>query len=347
MFRAIRIPVTAIAVVLLAASSTRAERRMIEITKGSEEATRKGNAFLKKTINRDGGCSEDLAGGQSDIGVTAMVGLALLSQGNTPIDGPKSRELRQITEFLLKTVERMPSNAGDITERTDTQLQRKIGRHAHSFFAAAFLSQVLGEDWESHRVRRALEKLTKAISMAQQEDGTWGTGSWAPMLGTVMGWVSLRGAHSVGISVQADSDKTARKIVEQMKAFKGGGWMMELYKNATGIRVLHALGEGDDETSREMFRKVEDLVNNKANNVFSNAGGEEYIAFHLITECMLQAGGEDWKRWFPTIRDGMVKSQNADGSWTGHHCITSRTFCTAAAILVLQSPNRFLPISQE
>jgi hypothetical protein len=96
-----------------------------------------------------------------------------------------------------------------------------------------------------------------------------------------------------------------------------------------------------------MFKKVEDLVSNKANNVFTNAGGEEYIAFHLITECMLQAGGDDWKRWFPSIREGLVNSQNADGSWTGHHCITSRTFCTAAAILVLQSPNRFLPISQE
>jgi hypothetical protein len=39
--------------------------------------------------------------------------------------------------------------------------------------------------------------------------------------------------------------------------------------------------------------------------------------------------------------------QNGDGSWTGHHCITSRTFCTAAAVLVLSAPNRMLPISQE
>ena len=29
--------------------------------------------------------------------------------------------------------------------------------------------------------------------------------------------------------------------------------------------------------------------------------------------------------------------QNGDGSWTGHHCITGRTFCTAAALLVLMS----------
>ena len=58
---------------------------------------------------------------------------------------------------------------------------------------------------------------------------------------------------------------------------------------------------------------------------------------------MLQKG-DDWATWFPTMRDKIVGVQNADGSWTGHHC-TSRTFCTAA-ILVLTSPNRYLPISQ-
>ena len=64
------------------------------------------------------------------------------------------------------------------------------------------------------------------------------------------------------------------------------------------------------------------------------------------TETMLQKGGGDWAKWYPTVRDKVIGVQNADGSWTGHHCITSRTFCTAAAILVLTSPNRYLPISQ-
>jgi hypothetical protein len=61
---------------------------------------------------------------------------------------------------------------------------------------------------------------------------------------------------------------------------------------------------------------------------------------------MLQKGGADWKLWFPVVRDKIVSIQNSDGSWTGHHCITSRTFCTAAACLVLTSPYRYLPISQ-
>ena len=107
----------------------------------------------------------------------------------------------------------------------------------------------------------------------------------------------------------------------------------------------YEIGRDDEDVAKAAFKGVEDLVN-KDNTAFSQAGGEEYLAFHLITETMLQKGGKDWKTWFPTVRDKIVGVQNQDGSWTGHHCITSRTFCTAAACLVLSSPNRYLPISQ-
>ena len=121
--------------------------------------------------------------------------------------------------------------------------------------------------------------------------------------------------------------------------------MHTLYKNATGVRVLYAMGMENEKTSVQAFKEVVDLVT-KDNTAFSQAGGEEYLAFHLITETMLQKGGKDWQARFPTVRDKIISVQNADGSWTGHHCITSRTFCTAAACLVLSSPNRYLPISQ-
>jgi hypothetical protein len=168
------------------------------------------------------------------------------------------------------------------------------------------------------------------------------------MLGTVMGWVSLRAAHYAGIKVGGSPELVANYIVQQMQvnlAQNQGSWMHTLYKNATGIRVLYALGKDDDPIAKKAFADVKQLVN-KDNTAFSQAGGEEYLAFHLITETMLQKGGDDWGTWFPTMRDKIVGVQNADGSWTGHHCITSRTFCTAAAILVLTAPNRYLPISQ-
>ncbi len=100
----------------------------------------------------------------------------------------------------------------------------------------------------------------------------------------------------------------------------------------------------NEAVAKKAFQDVSKLVT-QDNTAFSQAGGEEYLAFHPITENMLQKGGNDWAAWYPTVRDKIISVQNADGSWTGHHCITSRTFCTAAAILVLIAPNRYLPFS--
>lgn len=316
-----------------------------EHTAASERAIRRGIDWLLKAQHRDGWCGVDI-GMPADIGCTSMTGLAFLAQGNTPIEGPRSRELRQMVAFLLKTVETMPSD--DITSAQQTQLQNKIGRHAHSFFAALLLSQVLGEGWEVEPVQTALRRVITAIVSAQTPDGHWGQQSWAPTLGTVMGWVALRAAHFVGLRVGNSPDATAKHLARQMSTSlgpQGGSWMHTLYKNATGVRVLYALGQEEDAAAKQAFRDVLKLVTTD-NTAFSQAGGEEYLAFHLITETMLQKGGVDWQTWFPVVRDKIISVQNADGSWAGAHCITSRTFCTAAAVLVLSAPNRYLPISQ-
>jgi hypothetical protein len=315
-----------------------------EWTKASERAVTRGVEWLMKTQHRDGGCGVDI-GQATDIGCTAMVGLSLLALGNTPVEGTRSREVRAIVNYLLRQVETMPND--DITSQVQTQLQNKIGRHAHTFFATVFLCEVVGEGYDPVPVQKALKRLVNVI-VATQSDGHWGQQSWAPMLGTVMGWVALRAAHQVGMKVGNTPEATGDYIVKQMAGGlgnQGGSWMHTLYKNATGIRVLYELGREDEQVAKTAFKGVEDLVT-KDNTAFSQAGGEEYLAFHLITETMLQKGGQDWKTWFPTVRDKICGVQNSDGSWTGHHCITSRTFCTAAACLVLSAPNRFLPISQ-
>jgi len=316
-----------------------------EFTPQSERSVQRGDDWLMKTMHRDGGCGVDI-GQPTDIGCTCMTGLALMAQGNTPVEGPRSREVQRIVSFIVRATENMPSD--DITSQMGTQLQNKIGRHAHSFFAATFLAEVIGEGWDTEPVRTALKRVVAAIVRSQTAQGHWGDQSWAPMLGTVMGWVSLRAAHYAGIRVGGSPDLTAKHLAQQMQvglAQNQGSWMHTLYKNATGIRVLYALGMEDDPTAKRAFADVKQLVN-KDNTAFSQAGGEEYLAFHLITETMLQKGGDDWATWYPSLRDKIVGVQNSDGSWTGHHCITSRTFCTAAAILVLTAPNRYLPISQ-
>ena len=50
---------------------------------------------------------------------------------------------------------------------------------------------------------------------------------------------------------------------------------------------------------------------------------------------MIIAGGEEWHAWNDKMHGLLKKIQNPDGSWSGHHCITNSTFCTAAVIQCL------------
>ena len=72
---------------------------------------------------------------------------------------------------------------------------------------------------------------------------------------------------------------------------------------------------------------------------FGNNGGEEFMSFLMTGESMLMQGGDSWKKWYDMMSGKLVNIQNGDGSWNGHHCITSPVFCTATCLLILSIHN--------
>ena len=314
------------------------EPSFAEFTSGSLESIEHGMEWVMKTFNRDGGCGQDI-GQPSDTACSASVGLALLSQGNTPVEGPYSRQVRGITRYLLHV-----ANAGLIPTDRNTYIRGDLGVYADYFFAALFLTQVIGEGTDPEPIRRSLARLVDEINKGQSPQGHWGTDARAPQIGATVGWASLRGAHFAGFRVEANIEKTRDWIISQMgqglSAGTGG-----LYRNAAGIRVLYPMGREDTPEFKRAVAMLFAFVENRSTS-FGRLGGEEFLAFHLINETMLQMGGEDWERWFVPARQKFMDCQNNDGSWTGYTCINSRTFCTAMALLVLCSPNRYLPVSQ-
>ncbi|MBX9583942.1 MAG: hypothetical protein K2X87_26890, partial [Gemmataceae bacterium] len=76
---------------------------------------------------------------------------------------------------------------------------------------------------------------------------------------------------------------------------------------------------------------------------FGSNGGEEFLSFLNISEALLVKGGKDWTDWDAKMTQGLEKAQDKDGSWAGHHCITGKTFCTAAALLVLTADRTPFP----
>ena len=80
---------------------------------------------------------------------------------------------------------------------------------------------------------------------------------------------------------------------------------------------------------------------------FGSNGGEEFLSYLNIGESLVVKGDKTWKSWDKSITENLLRVQNSDGSWSGHHCITGRTFCTAAALLVLMVDRSLLPISEK
>ena len=77
---------------------------------------------------------------------------------------------------------------------------------------------------------------------------------------------------------------------------------------------------------------------------FGSNGGEEFLSFLNISEALIIKGGKDWTDWDAKMTTGLEKAQDKDGSWAGQHCITGKTFCTAAALLVLMADRTQFPV---
>ena len=65
----------------------------------------------------------------------------------------------------------------------------------------------------------------------------------------------------------------------------------------------------------------------------------------LVSEALVAKGGAEWKKWDDAITKLIDGVQNQDGSWSGQHCITGRTFCTASALLVLMADRTPVPVA--
>jgi hypothetical protein len=68
---------------------------------------------------------------------------------------------------------------------------------------------------------------------------------------------------------------------------------------------------------------------------FGNNGGEEFLSHMMTSESLVITGRNDWAAWSQKMAGRFEKIQNESGSWSGHHCITSPVFCTAAVVLAM------------
>jgi Squalene-hopene cyclase C-terminal domain len=148
--------------------------------------------------------------------------------------------------------------------------------------------------------------------------------------------------YSVSGSTRA-SAKEARRVQEEMDKAKSEG---RIAKNATpSASNLEKIGFAKDEaikyaTAYEVYNSAK--IQSQSEEVisgFGNNGGEEFMSFLQTGESMIISKDNDWTRWYDNTSGRLLQIQNNDGSWNGHHCITSPAFCTATCLLILSVNN--------
>ncbi|MGE4632024.1 MAG: hypothetical protein AAEJ47_03195 [Planctomycetota bacterium] len=128
----------------------------------------------------------------------------------------------------------------------------------------------------------------------------------------------------------------ARQIIEDAK--KEGRLDQDAECNAENLRLL-GLDEPRAQTLAGAYAQnmaqLDRLNDERMLSGFGNNGGEEFLSYMLTSESLVLQGGNAWPKWKQKMNTRMGKIQIANGSWTGHHCITSPVFCTAAVIQCL------------
>lgn len=147
-------------------------------------------------------------------------------------------------------------------------------------------------------------------------------------------------------SVSGTSRASAKEARRAREAIEKAKQENKLEKSApVSIENLKKAGMSESEALRYgSAYKINSAASEQAQldnvmNGFGSNGGEEFLSYLQTGEGMIMGKNMSWKNWYDNISGRLVRIQNNDGSWNGHHCITSPVFCTATSLLILAINN--------
>jgi len=135
-----------------------------------------------------------------------------------------------------------------------------------------------------------------------------------------------------GRSVSAVSELSA--VADSARAASAG---VDLYKDAQALEQLSRTAESRAKNRDQIVAISAKLSDARFVEGYGSIGGEEFFSYLNISDSLKRTGGKEWSDWHSKITQKILKLQNNDGTWAGHHCITGRVAVTSAAILNLKS----------
>lgn len=307
-----------------------------EITEREVTTVRDGLEALAKKQAANGSFSNN------HVGITALAAMAFMQAGNLPGRGKYGLIVEKALNFVLASSQ----ESGLIC--ADTYSSPMYGHG----FATLFLAEVFGMTGDE-RVKEKLQKAIKLIHKSQNDQGGWRYQPApvdADISVTILQVMALRAARDAGIKVEKDTIDHAIKYVKACQNADGGySYMLGeggmgssgLARTGAGTATLFYAGIYADKSIDKGIAYIR--KNGKARGLGSAADneGNYYYCHYYCVQAMYLQGGKDWADWYPQIREDLIKRQTGNKLWSGDN---TEEYATAMALLILQMPNRYLPV---
>jgi len=308
----------------------------VEITPATRQAIQRGLAHLATLQADDGSFGADRYG--RHVGITAIAGLAFMADGHVPGRGDYGPVVQGALNFVVSSATESGLIAADTSHGP---------MYGHGY-ATLFLGEVYGMTGDP-RVREVLIKAVRLIIDTQNHEGGWRYHPRpldADLSVTITQIMALRSARNAGVSVPKETIERAVTYVRQCQNTADGGFRYMLSggssaypRSAAGVASLQYAGVYEDAavtSGLEYLRKASRTMG-------AQGGGHYHYGHYYAAQAMFLAGGHYWAEWYPRMRDELIERQQESGSWTSNH---GETYGTSMSLLVLQIPNRLLPIFQ-
>lgn len=315
-------------------------------------AIKRGLDYLAQTQRNDGSWMSAGGYGSYPAVMTSLAGLALLASGSTPTEGPYSRNIRKAMEYMMNIAdERTGLLAGPGSEG------RSVYGHG---FGMLFLAECYGMERDAETRKKLKTILDKAIALSVSAQSSYENdtaGGWYYTLQkggdegstTVTQIQGLRAARNAGLKVPPEVIRKAARYLAICQNPDGGisysfssrgGSRPPI--SAAAVATLYAAGRYDDPMAIKCLDYITKTIVPEINH-HSGHGHWFYTHFYMA-QAMYQVYDARYDRYFPVLRDNLLKLQAGDGSWTGDGVGT--VYGTGIACIILQLPFDYLPIFQ-
>lgn len=310
-----------------------------ETTPAWRASVDRGLRALAGLQNDDGSFGRGRFGRHS--GITSLCALALMADGHLPGRGEYGDQVAKALEFVLSNV----------TESGLLAAETTAGPMYGHGFSTLFLGEIYGMNQQDTRVRDTLVRAVQLIIASQNAEGGWRYNpvpNDADVSVTICQVMALRSARNAGIKVPRETIDAAINYILRCQNDDGGFRYMTALgqsawpRSAAGVASLFYAGvyEGDSIT-----RGLSYIARNDGTTAGGPMGTPHFhYGAYYTAQTMYLAGGTWWRSWWPQARDGFLATQERDGLWVDHQ--NGPAYATAMSLIVLQMPNRYLPIFQ-